>query len=333
MSTKEFAGLVGTNVPSHNQSGGLMDARAEVATSSPPIADHPYFAADLAQRWGNGGDVYFAAPDTVATIPPGVYRTDESSRFGPMLAAFKVDTDSLIVMPDDASVEIVAEVETFWKSEAAYRQYGFLHKRGLLLWGPPGSGKTSLLAVLMNKLIAAGGAVVFVDRPDLAAQCLKMARKIEPKRRLIAVYEDIDALVQRFGEAGYLALLDGEHQIDNVISIATTNYPERLDRRFADRPSRFDTVKKIGMPSADARRAYFMHAAPDMAGADLDGYVSKSHGFSIAHLKEMIIATKVLGQDLDDVIERMETMRDRSADSTREGKGNVGFASFNGAHP
>lgn len=331
MSTQEFASKVGTDADRYREIAGTL-AGAAPSPSAVPQTDSLVPIALGDDRWGDGDGCYFNTPKTAPCIPAGVYKTMESSRYGPMLMRFALDTDKLIVMPDDASRDIVAEVETFWSSEAAFRRYGFLHKRGFLLWGPPGSGKTSLLTILMQKLVVADGVVVFVEEPRLGAECLKILRRIEPRRRAIAVYEDIDALIHRYGESGYLALLDGEHQIDSIVNIATTNYPERLDKRFADRPSRFDTVKKIDMPSAEARRAYFMHAAPDLDEAELRQLVGISKGFSIAHLKEILIATKVLGQHLSDVIERMEVMRDGGHDSTKEGRGKVGFAPYaNGA--
>ncbi len=45
-----------------------------------------------------------------------------------------------------------------------------------------------------------------------------------------------------------------------------------------------------------------------------------SDGYSIAHLKEMIIATKCFGQDIEDVVERMEAMRYREAKSDNDGR-------------
>jgi SpoVK/Ycf46/Vps4 family AAA+-type ATPase len=128
--------------------------------------------------------------------------------------------------------------------------------------------------------------------------------------------EDIDALVHRYGENEFLALLDGEAQVDRICFVATTNYPERLDKRFVDRPSRFDTIKYVGMPTAAARRLYLQNREPDL-GDDLEAWVRLSDGFSIAHLKEMIIAVRCLGQDLDDVVERLESLRTSKADSAR----------------
>lgn len=172
------------------------------------------------------------------------------------------------------------------------------------------SGKTSLLNLLINRIIQnQNGVVLFLDNPVCAARCLRMLRMIEPTRPIVAIMEDLDALVHRHGEHEYLALLDGEAQVDRVVFVSTTNYPEKLDRRFCDRPSRFDTVQYIGMPLAKARKAYLQAKEPDLVGKELDLWVASTDGFSLAHLKELIIAVKCLGQPFEKAMERLESMR------------------------
>jgi hypothetical protein len=131
----------------------------------------------------------------------------------------------------------------------------------------------------------------------------KILRTIEPERQIIAILEDIDALTEKHGESEYLALLDGESQVNNIVFVATTNYPERLDRRFVDRPSRFDTLRYIGMPADSARRAY-LHAK---IGDDpvLDEMVEQSDGFSIAHLRELVILTQCFGHPVGSALQRL----------------------------
>jgi SpoVK/Ycf46/Vps4 family AAA+-type ATPase len=250
---------------------------------------------------------------------------------GYCLERIKADADDLMELPDSPSAAVIEEIRRFWELEAQFAQRGFVHKRGVLLWGPPGSGKTAtlqqLIAIVVNRH---GGIGLFIDRPAQAAYCLQMARRIEPKRPIVALLEDIDALVERFGENEYLALLDGEAQVGNIVFVGTTNYPERLDRRFVDRPSRFDLIKQIGMPSAAARRAYLAAKEPSLDGDSLRIWVERSEGFSIAHLREMIVLCRCYGKPLDEAIERLEEMRQGSPNSSQADDGRrsiVGFAS------
>lgn len=267
-------------------------------------------------RWAERGDNFYGVGETREALPPGLYRCTSLEMIGPALTKQRVETDNLLELPDDAGTEILQEFQTFWKIASKFWERGFLHKRGFLLWGPPGSGKTSQLQLMIKKLIEEQqGVVLFLDHPGVAAACLQMARKIEPKRPMIAIMEDMDALVRKYGEHEYLALLDGEAQVDNIVFLGTTNYPEHLDRRFVDRPSRFDTIRYIGMPSDAARRMYLSTKEPSLEGDELELWVRASQGFSVAHLKEMIIAVRCFDQPLEKVVARLEEMQARKPTS------------------
>jgi hypothetical protein len=305
---------------------------AEVAKPA-PMPDHPPMAATTgAKRWAANHDVFWGATQTYDALPPGLYRCGVSPNVGPILHQLTVETDNLLELPDEDSVAIVAEFEKFWTLEPEFRKRGFLMKRGFLLWGPPGSGKTSTVHLLVKRLITkSAGIIIVVENPHEAALCLQMARQIEPKRPMIAIMEDIDALIERFGENQFLALLDGEAQVDNIVFVASTNYPERLDQRFVDRPSRFDTIRYIGMPSAAARAVYLQAKEPGLEGDELEAWVRASDGFSIAHLKEMIIAVRCFGQPLAEVTARLEAMHSRKPTSTdTPDRQKVGFTMTNG---
>jgi SpoVK/Ycf46/Vps4 family AAA+-type ATPase len=196
------------------------------------------------------------------------------------------------------------------------------------MWGPPGSGKTSTLQVIADQVINKGGVAIYVDNPDLAAKGLKQLRGVEPNRPLIIMLEDIDAIIEIHGESELLALMDGELQIDNVVFVATTNYPERLDKRFINRPSRFDVVKKIGMPSEKAREKFLREKCVRLADKanrqELLNWIKLSKGFSIAHLKELIVSVEVFEVKLEVAVERLKTMMDHSPKSS-DGDGTFGF--------
>lgn len=323
---KEFFEKVGTVPKRHSSSGEREDSCAPCETAV--REDLTATQMTGARRWAANHDTFWGATQTYDALPPGLYKCGYSNNIGPILVQQKTETDNLLELPDDASGAVITEFTKFWTLREAFKERGFLHKRGFLLWGPPGSGKTSTLHILLKRLIEEHeGVSLFIDNPDLAGSCLHMVRQIEWHRPLIVVLEDIDALVERHGDHQYLALLDGEAQVDNIVFIATTNYPERLDRRFVDRPSRFDTIRYIGMPSAAARRAYLQAKEASLRGAELETWVNLSKGLSIAHLKEMIIANRCLGQPIEEVADRLTEMHDRqpTSEQTPDRDNVVGF--------
>lgn len=277
--------------------------------------------------WAEGEGRFWGAPATHAKLPSGVYRMGLHPQVGPTFLRQRNDTDSLVDLPDCESARIVEEIKKFKTLRPAFKQHGFLFKRGFLLWGPPGSGKTCTLQQITKLLMLEDEAVtVLVESPDVAATCLQGLRRIESDRLIVALFEDLDALCERYEESAYLSLLDGESQVDNIVYVATTNYPERLDRRFIDRPSRFDTVRYIGMPSANARAVYLRAKVPQLTPFEIDRYVRHSDGYSIAHMRELIILTRCFGLPLEEAISRLNLTRASTPNSERPpGHPGMGF--------
>jgi predicted AAA+ superfamily ATPase len=259
--------------------------------------------------WAQAGNSYFPVNDVVKTIPPGGYRCMIANQ-GPYLEKMQINIDNLLNLPDSATEKILEEFSQFWKLKPAFDKRGFTFKRGILMWGPPGSGKTSAVWQMTERLVKEkNGVVIFVEQPQLTVWLMGLLRRIEPDRPVVTVMEDIDAIIAQHGEHQLLALLDGEFQTNNVVHVATTNYPHLLDRRFVDRPSRFDTIMKIGMPSEDARRVYLKVKEPELDSDTIERWVRKSDGYSVAHLREICIAIQCFGQDEDAVFSRLDTMR------------------------
>jgi hypothetical protein len=295
--------------------------------ASPPSDSNWAQIAASARCWAQSGDAFFPVSEVVQELPPGAYRCRQSNQ-GPYLERMPIEIDSLLTLPDSAVETLLAEFKKFWTLRDNFSERGFTFKRGLLMWGPPGSGKTSAIWQMTQELVRLHrGVVVFIENPALATACIGLLRRIEPDRPMITIMEDLDALVQQWGDHGFLALLDGETQISNVVHVATTNYPEYLDRRFVDRPSRFDTIMRVGMPSADARRVYFKAKEPSLDEATLERWVRKTEDYSIAHLREVIIASKCFGQSEDAVFNRLDEMRQQKIESDGSGgtRNKVGF--------
>jgi hypothetical protein len=286
-----------------------LDSESEQLSGKPS-------AAGPVPRWAKSDDLFWPASETCERLEPGFYRFDSIPGVGSCLRKAHISIDDLIRLPDNATTEVLAEFSTFWTLKDRFTARGFLHKRGILLWGAPGSGKTASLMLMAQDIVQHySGIVCQVEHPALAAACLSLIRKIEPDRPIVALIEDLDALVERYGENQFLSLLDGEAQVDRIVFVATTNYPERLDKRFVDRPSRIDTIRWIGMPSAAARRVYLEAKEPSLIGAELEHWVNSTEGFSVAHLRELVILVKCFDRPLNLAIARLESMRLRQPKS------------------
>lgn len=310
----DFNALVGSRTAERRDRG-----MAEAAAPSPARDGDWAQIAASARCWAQSGDAFFPVSEVVKELPPGAYKCQNSTR-GPYLEKMPIQIDSLLALPDGTVESLLDEFKKFWTLRKNFSDRGFTFKRGLLMWGPPGSGKTSAIWQMTQELVRVHrGIVLFVENPSLASDCIGLVRRIEPDRPMITIMEDLDALVQQYSDHGYLALLDGETQVSNVVHVATTNYPEYLDKRFVDRPSRFDTIIHVGMPSAAARRIYFKSKEPSLDDLTLARWVQRTEDYSIAHLREVIIAIKCFDQPEDAVFERLGAMRQQRLESDGSG--------------
>jgi SpoVK/Ycf46/Vps4 family AAA+-type ATPase len=263
------------------------------------------------------GGRYTPTMPTVQQIPAGFYELGMDNQIGIFFEKRKVDTDELFELPSDELQDIIQDIENFWERSNKYQEYGFLHKRGILLYGEPGAGKSGIIQLCTKHLIEKMNGIVINlsngDQVDWYSKTMGSFRSVEPQRPLIVILEDIDGIA---GEGSWstsmlLNILDGIKQIDNVVYIATTNYPEQLEERITNRPSRFDRRYEILMPDAKVRESYLRSklSAKDLETINLDEWVKKSDGMSMAHMRELVISVVALGNTFEDTVSRLNGMR------------------------
>src|SRR5207253_10885411 len=164
-----------------------------------------------------------------------------------------LQVDDLIDFADSLPGKILHEIETFWCLGATFQRNGYLHRRGYLLYGHQGSGKSSVVHQVVHRIITKGHVAVFCEHPGFLTRGMEIFRKIEPDRPLVCIFEDIDAIIEMHGDSELLGWLDGSHQINKVINIVTTIYPERIVLRIVSRHRRSDRIIQIYDPAVYLR--------------------------------------------------------------------------------
>jgi ATP-dependent 26S proteasome regulatory subunit len=208
--------------------------------------------------------------------------------------------------------EVLNEIDQFMQRKDRYKERGVVHKRGIIMEGPPGSGKTSNSELLIDLFVSKfQGIVLLAQDVSAIAVGIGLIRRQEQDRPIMIVVEDIDAVVRGGGEEHLLNLLDGKHQHDGVVIVATTNYLDKLPDRIANRPSRFDLVITIALPTANARDAFLKAKEPKMTEDRRKAIVDATDKYSIAHLKELLILTEVYEMPLEAADKRIRAIMDR----------------------
>ncbi len=254
---------------------------------------------------------------TVPKVPPGVYELRHSNSLGFYIEKQNSISDDLLNLPIDEMKEILSDIDKFWNREDIYNKYGYTHKRGILLYGPPGNGKSYLIQMLSQYLIKEQkGLVLNLKDYNNVELFLEFAgpiiRVIEPGTPIIVMMEDIDNILEydRSTLTKVLNMLDGIKQIDKVVYIATTNYPEKLEARVANRPSRFDRKYEIKTPSSKVREFYIKNKLEkdDLAKINIKEWVKETEGLSISHLKELIVSVIIYDKPFAEALQILRDM-------------------------
>jgi SpoVK/Ycf46/Vps4 family AAA+-type ATPase len=286
--------------------------------------------------WSIEGDSYSQVTAGTQKIKAGVYWHYESTMRGWVTTPAQSLSDSLLDLPGLPTKFILDQISLFWKKSAEYKKYGFLQKRGILLYGPPGCGKTSITNLLKKQIVDNDG-VVFLASNGFKAltEGVSVFRKVEPDRPVMTLVEDLESYMDSSNgsntgsqETAALALYDGERQFNNIVHVATTNKPELLADRFIRRPGRFDLIIGIHPPSIETKEAYLKSICNGhLTQTQLENILDKTEGLSLAYLREIATTYLVLGIPLDETIARLKDHSTKKYTSKPKTGFTIGFTS------
>ena len=269
-------------------------------------------------QWAkHSGGKFSPTMPTATKLDPGFYELGQGHEIGVYFEKKKMTLDELYYLPSEELQDMIEDIEKFWKRKDKYKQYNFIHKRGILLYGEPGNGKSGIIQLCTKYLIEEmQGIVINIstgDHLEFYQQIIGPFREIEPETPLIVIFEDIDGIAGEgiWTTSMLLNLLDGIKQIDNVVYLATTNYPEKLEERITNRPSRFDRRYEVTMPSVDVREVYIKNklSEEELQEIDLKRWVRQTEGMSLSHLRELVVSVCAMGNTFEETISRLNGLK------------------------
>ncbi|HWZ21405.1 MAG TPA: ATP-binding protein [Cytophagaceae bacterium] len=197
-----------------------------------------------------------------------------------------------LFLPKSIKDEIKSLVENFLNSKDFYEEKKIPWKRGLLFYGDPGNGKTSIIRTIMSSYNFKPVTIVPSANDEAIREAFSYAEDQSPS---LLYFEDLDSLLEKNIDASsFLNLMDGIAAKNGLLVIATANDISKLKSNITDRPSRFD--RKFEIPLPDQQMAYlylkkwFEGLIPAKKLKELARHAEK-YEFSYAYLKELYISS------------------------------------------
>ena len=254
---------------------------------------------------------------------PGIFETTADSSGNLYFKKMTLKKDQYYEL-STLDKELSADVDYFLNNAQKYTEMRFAHRRGMLLFGPPGCGK-SMAIEQIAEVYHDKARIIYVNKAHLHDLIRGEIYRAISDLPIILIIEEITSfMTDDYSTAALLSFLDGEKSWDNILILTTTNYPELLPDNFIDRPSRFDKVYKVNLPDDKVRELYLSKLLNQEIHTSL---IKQTDGLSLAYLKELVVASKIYGKSISETLKQFKNRKTLIKNNFNENKHTIGFES------
>lgn len=215
-----------------------------------------------------------------------------------------------LILPAETFEDLRRQVVGVARNSARLRTAGQHLKRGLLLYGPPGVGKTHSVRYLVSELVDTTVVELTGESLHGIREACSVARALQPS---MIVIEDVDLIAEERSRYGgetpllftLLNEMDGLDEDADVVFLLTTNRADLLEPALASRPGRVDQAVHIEVPDRESRRRLveLYRSTLDVDLSRVDAVLDRTDGVTASFLKELLRRSAVVAADRDESIE------------------------------
>lgn len=158
-----------------------------------------------------------------------------------------------VFLPDEMKKDIQGMVENFLKSKDFYEKNRIPWKKGLILFGGVGLGKTSIIKTIIANYNFKPVTIISEATEADVVEAFNYAEEQSPS---LLYFEDLDSLLEKVDVSIFLNLMDGVKSRNGIFVIATANNIKTLKKSITERPSRFDRKIEIPLPDVTMAEKY-----------------------------------------------------------------------------
>jgi ATPase family associated with various cellular activities (AAA) len=215
-------------------------------------------------------------------------------------------TPDELILPTATFEDLRRQVVGVARNSARLRAAGQHLKRGILLYGPPGVGKTHSVRYLISELVDTTVVELTGETLHGIREACSVARTLQPAMIII---EDVDLIAEERSHYGgetpllftLLNEMDGLDEDADVVFLLTTNRADLLEPALASRPGRVDQAVHIELPDRESRRRLveLYRGGLDIDLARIETVLDSTAGVTASFLKELLRRSAVLAADRD----------------------------------